>query len=118
VSPDTVSQDVYHQIADILLDLEMQLRAQSLWAFEPPPFERLQSQEPFCLDTLDFPAWLQFVLIPRMSILIEAGAALPKTSQITPMAEEYFRGLTLNGAEICSILERFDLVIALYADDE
>ncbi len=113
-----MTQGVYHQIADVLLELEMQMRAQGLWSKERPSAERLASVEPFCIDTLNFTEWLQFIFLPRMSLLVEAGADLPPVSQIAPLAEEYFKSIAADGARICQLLEQFDLIVAIYAEPD
>lgn len=51
------------------------------------------SQQPFCLDTMSFSQWLQFVFIPRMQSLLDSNSELPQLPRgqgISPMAEEYF----------------------------
>ena len=98
----------YISLAEQLINLECVLRQQRLWADEEPSSEALASQQPFCIDTLTFPEWLQFVFLPRMQILVETKAALPEKSDIAPMAEEYFKGLPLSGTEMVSILRKID----------
>ena len=108
-----VKPDVYAQMTDILLEVERHLRELSLWADAPPPAERLISTEPFCVDTLSFPEWLQFIFLPRMSAIIAAQMPLPSKSQIATMAEEYFRGLAVDSSKLHEVLLRFDQWISL-----
>lgn len=82
---------IYNDIADQLLSLEMELRRLDLWRSEPPPPEALASTEPFCVDTLTLPEWLQFIFIPRMGQLIWAEQPLPHQCGIAPIAEEFFK---------------------------
>lgn len=84
-------QSIYSDVADQLLQLEVELRRLDLWQAEPPPAEALASREPFCVDTLSLPQWLQFVFLPRMSELVERGQPLPRQCGIAPIAEEYFK---------------------------
>lgn len=76
------------RLADALLAVEMELRRLHLWTPVAPSAEALASPEPFCHDTLSLPEWLQFVCLPRMAGLVEAGAALPEVCAIRPLAEE------------------------------
>jgi uncharacterized protein YqcC (DUF446 family) len=84
-------QSIYLEVSDQLLQLEMELRRQDLWQAEPPAPEALASTEPFCVDTLTLPQWLQFIFLPRMSQLIELEQPLPRQCGIAPVAEEFFR---------------------------
>lgn len=85
----------YARLADAVLEIEREMRLLSLWipedSDEVPSEEDLASTQPFCIDTLEFPQWVQFVLLVRVRRLIETGADLPEKSDIAPMAEEYFR---------------------------
>ena len=81
-----MSPHIYAQLTDILSDVERQLRVLSLWAEDEPSAEQLASIEPFCIDTLSFPQWLQFVFLPRIRFLLDARQPLPAKSQISPMA--------------------------------
>jgi uncharacterized protein YqcC (DUF446 family) len=76
------------RLADALLAVEMELRRLGLWSAEAPSTEALASETPFCHDTLTLPEWLQFVCLPRMAGLVEAGAPLPEVCAIRPLAEE------------------------------
>ncbi|MEZ5525571.1 MAG: YqcC family protein [Pseudomonadales bacterium] len=101
----------YSQLADIILELEAALRACALWEPAPPPPEALMSCEPFCIDTLRFSQWLQFVFITRIKLIIETQAPLPEQSGIVPIAEESFRQVSFNPNRIISVLARFDMLI-------
>lgn len=83
------------KVAELLIDVEASLRQMNLWQDEPPPAEALASTQPFCIDTLGFDQWLQFIFLPTMYQLIENGQTLPTECAIAPMAEEYFRGSEL-----------------------
>lgn len=82
---------IYHNVASLLIDIEAELRRLDLWDTEPPAEEALQSTEPFCIDTLDFHQWLQFVFLPRMYWIVEECGDLPPNCAIAPMAEEVYR---------------------------
>ncbi len=92
-------------LGSLLIDLECEMRSLQLWVEETPSPEALQSKEPFCIDTLNFDQWLQFVFLPTLHFLLESDAELPEECSVTPMAEEYF-GSTAPG--VLSSLLRID----------
>lgn len=100
---------IHAECAQIVLEIEAQLRVAGLWEKQDPDAQALQSTEPFCIDTLRFSQWLQFVFIRRLVVLIESGADLPSSCAITPMAEESFRGMGLtNESVLLGAIERMD----------
>lgn len=101
----------FSALADQLLQVERELRMLGLWAAEPPSAEALASQQPFCVDTLDFEAWLQWIFLPRMKQLLDAGGPLPTASGIRPMAEECFSGRETEMRALLAALEDFDRLI-------
>ncbi len=106
--------DKHIAVADILMDIEKELRELSLWEAESPPAEALESQQPFAVDTLAFHQWLQFIFIPRMYVLVEERATLPTHCDIAPMAEEYFRPQPqLNSELLITQLYRMDRLLSV-----
>lgn len=83
------------QVAALLIDIEAELRRLKLWQDEMPSPQALASTEPFCVDTLSFTQWLQFIFLPAMHQLIESKTVLPTACGVAPMAEQYFSGLGL-----------------------
>lgn len=100
------------QVADCLLRIERELRRLQLWEQERPPLEAFASTEPFCIDTLAFTQWLQFVFLERMAVMIENGQSLPAVSGIAPMAEEYFRGQEQSCQGLINELEAVDRLLS------
>lgn len=86
-----MASDKYRQIAELLFQVEVQLRQLNYWQDAFPPAEALSSELPFSCDTLAFHQWLQFIFLPRMHTLIECTAPLPTICAIAPYAEEYFK---------------------------
>jgi uncharacterized protein YqcC (DUF446 family) len=80
-----------YQVADRLLAIELQLRQMNCWQSEPLAAEKYLSCEPFCLDTMSFEQWLQFVLLAKLKQLLENDQPLPTVSGVAPMAEEHYR---------------------------
>ncbi|MGO1502243.1 MAG: YqcC family protein [Marinobacter sp.] len=108
----TDSSDVTGQIADCLLDIEMALRQLGMWESERPHEDAFQSTEPFCIDTLAFTQWVQFVFLERMKLIIENDHPLPAVSGIAPMAEEYFRGRPESGQQLIREFEAVDQLLS------
>lgn len=100
------------QVAELLIDIEAGLRQLGLWERQSPPAEALASTEPFCIDTLTLPQWLQFIFLPTLYRLLEEDERLPGRCGIAPMAEEYFRGTGLPGAGLEQTLRRMDEVLS------
>lgn len=76
---------------EVCLDsIEHELRTLGWWEQAPPSAQALSSSEPFCVDTLTFVQWLQWIFVPRMRALLEAKAALPQRSAIADMADVVF----------------------------
>ncbi len=88
--------------------LEDELRDLSLWSAAPPSLEALASGEPFCVDTLGFDQWLQWLFIPRMADMVAAGNSVPGNCNIHAMGEEVFAHLGRRGHRLLSVLARVD----------
>lgn len=99
-------------VAEILIDIEKELRELQLWEYESPSEDALASTQPFAIDTLTFPQWLQFIFIPRLYMMVEQRMPLPRVSGVKPMAEEYFKVLNLNSAALILHLERMDNLLS------
>jgi uncharacterized protein YqcC (DUF446 family) len=99
------------QIAGQLLQIEAELRQLGWWAQSPPDARALASQEPFCVDTLDFAEWLQWVFLPRMHSIIEHDQPLPAASAICEMAEVRFREQLREVRQLLELLRAFDRLI-------
>jgi uncharacterized protein YqcC (DUF446 family) len=100
------------EMASLLIDLEAVLRQQGLWQAAAPSPEALQSTQPFCIDTLEFPQWLQFVLLPRFQALVDVRAPLPPDCGIAPMAEVWAAEARFGASELVAVLRRIDAVCA------
>ena len=103
------------EVADSLIRIEAELRRLGLWSATPPPAAALRSQLPFCIDTLEFEQWLQWVFLPRFWALLEKDAPLPNHSGIAPMAEVWFEQKGLRAGELISLLRAFDRLLEVDA---
>ncbi len=99
-------------VADQLLLVERELRLMGVWSMTAPDAQALASCEPFCVDTLAFDQWLQWVFLPRMKIILETGEALPAVSGILAMAEMVYGERAAHAAGLLAALARFDRLIS------
>ena len=103
---------MHTQIVEVLIDIEAQLRQLGQWDKVSPTAQALASEQPFCVDTLTLPQWLQFVFLPILAGMLEEGQTLPERCGIAPMAEEYFRGTGLGSSELVAALFRIDELLS------
>jgi len=101
----------FPQIAEQLLLIERELRVLGMWKAVPPSDEDLSSSEPFCVDTLDFDQWLQWIFLPRMKTILEQDLALPNASGILEMAEMIYASRLGEFRTLLSLLAQFDRLI-------
>jgi uncharacterized protein YqcC (DUF446 family) len=97
-----------HQLADLLLEIEAEMRRLHLWEATPPPDAALQSLVPFCHDTLRLEQWLQWVFLPKMKRVVESEEGCPSSSEIAPLAEYRFAQLELPTTHLLALIEQFD----------
>ncbi len=100
-----------HDLAHCLLEVEAELRKLEWWSEQAPQPAALASREPFCVDTLAFEQWLQWVFLPRMHALIEENGALPQRSAITEMAEIAYMEIPGKTATLRRHLKRIDRLL-------
>lgn len=98
-------------VAELLIDIEKELRELRLWDSEMISEEALASEQPFAVDTMTFPQWLQFIFLPRMYFIIEQQLQLPGNCGISPMAEEYFSVLNLPSLPLIEHLQKIDALL-------
>jgi uncharacterized protein YqcC (DUF446 family) len=101
----------YLLVAGLLGELTAELQRLERWQAEHPGAEALASELPFCVDTLSFDQWLQFVLIPRMEQLVLLQAPLPTSVSLYPMASEAYKDELAEVAGLLRLIGRFDLLL-------
>ena len=107
--------DSPNRIADILLEVEATLRSNGLWDARQPACSALHSTQPFCLDTLRFEQWLQWVFLPRMKHTLEDTRPLPEKSGIFVYAREYLLKNEASTNSLLTLMKRFDDLIHIHA---
>lgn len=103
----------WHALADALLALETELRDLGLWSGERPELAQLNSLAPFCVDTLGFEQWLQWVFIPRMVVMVNQQNSLPAECNVHPMAEEVFSHLGRRKQGLLMTIKEVDRLASL-----
>jgi len=101
----------HHALAEVLLKIEAEMRECSLWSSETPTDEALKSIHPFCVDTMPFTEWLQFIFVPKMKEVIEQGCWLPSSGDISIMAEESFYTYPVNTNNLLNLLIECDEIL-------
>ena len=107
--------DIPNRIADVLLEVEASLRIHGKWDEQKPPEKALNSGIPFCLDTLSFEQWLQWIFLPRMKTTIEQTLPLPLKSGIYEYAEDCLQKSDPSTDQLLTLLKRFDDLISIEA---
>lgn len=100
-----------HAVAEQLLLIEREIRVLNLWQEVSPSEWALASDAPFGVDRLTFSEWLQWVFLPRMKQLIEAGASLPQGSAISAMGEVVYRESLDEKRALISALKAMDILL-------
>lgn len=100
--------NIHVAVAEVLIDIEKELRELQLWDDEMISEAALASEQPFAIDTMTFPQWLQFIFLPRMYFMIEQQMQLPGNCGIAPMAEQYFSVLGMPSSALIRHLQNID----------
>ncbi len=106
--------DILNPIADVLLEVEADLRRHGKWD-ECKPDDRYlsSSSSPFCLDMLKFEQWLQWIFLPRMKDTLEQTKPLPAQSAIFEYAEECLHKDDPSTNSLLKQLKIFDELISI-----
>ncbi|WP_298220118.1 YqcC family protein [Halothiobacillus sp.] len=83
---------------------------------ERPNDIALASTAPFCFDTLEFHAWLEWVFLPRMQQTIEQELNLAAPCNIAPLAEYQFATYAEPTHHLLALLAELDTQINAYFD--
>lgn len=79
------------QLAALIDRLELVMKQLELWCSEQPSEQALASQQPFAIDTLEPQAWLQWVFIRRIRVMLEQKQPLPSGFSLSPYFEECWK---------------------------
>lgn len=99
-------------VQQLLDDINQEMIRLDIWQSTQPSKEALASEEPFCCDTLSFSQWLEFVLLPKMTMLIDSNMALPNEFEILPMALESWKNEQQDMSILITLIEKLDAQFA------
>ncbi|PKH05752.1 hypothetical protein CXF93_16060 [Moritella sp. Urea-trap-13] len=102
---------VYLQAQQLLAAIEAELKHSLLWNEVKPSAEALASTTPFCIDTMSFADWLQFIFLVKMKQLVVMQMPLPENMAIQPMAEEAFKPVAADTRELLALILSFDQLL-------
>lgn len=106
-----MSVGVRNQLMLLLADLENELQQLGWWQQQSPSDQALQSEQPFCVDTLEFAQWLQWVFVPRMRSIVASDHPLPTQCGIHQMAEVAYREKLGSVTNLLICLKHIDTTI-------
>lgn len=78
------------EVAGKILEIEEEMKRLGLWQDGPLREEQYEFRQAFAADTMTFAQWLQFVLIPKVKGIIEAGGEFPARSEVGAKAFREF----------------------------
>jgi len=95
-------------VQKVLDDINQEMVRLDLWQSTQPSKEALNSEQPFCCDTLSFNQWLEFILLPKMTMLIDSNLPLPQDFEILPMAQESWKNESTDFSTLLILIEQLD----------
>jgi uncharacterized protein YqcC (DUF446 family) len=63
-----------------------------MWQAQPLDAEQYEFHQPFGADTMTFSQWLQFVLVPRVELVVNSLSTFPSNSNVGTQAIREFDG--------------------------
>ncbi len=103
----------HQQISATLRLVTAEMQRQGLWQDQPPATEKLSSKLPFCVDSLTFVEWLQWVMFPKLVAVIETRAKLPAASNMAVMAVQAFKTESADTNALLSLITQLDKDLTL-----
>lgn len=102
-------------LSSLCESIEAEMRRLDIWANEPPGAAALQSQAPFCHDTLGFAEWMQWIFLPRVNEVLGGRRQMPQHSNIHAYAEEVLRNSGHDAQQLLFLIRSFDEVVVTLA---
>lgn len=99
-------------IADLMLQLECELRSHGLWEEGLPSTEQMMSSEPFSCDVMPLQQWLQWVFLPRMKAIVESDCDLPHACNISVYAQDTIAKLDMDTHSIVELIKAVDVALS------
>ena len=102
----------HKKVEILIIKLEQTLREAQLWSSSVPSIDALNSKLPFALDLMLFEEWLQFIFIPKISVIVSNKSRLPDNLKLLPMAQQSI-GVANNPFGVIEVIKQIDLVFDL-----
>lgn len=99
---------MHQAVKELLIKIEQEMKRQGCWNPAPPPVQRLSSCEPFCMDTLSFTEWLQWVYLARLTAIVDSHGSLPTGAQVRPYAEEALKAAGFESRRLLVLIRQLD----------
>ena len=87
--------------------IEAEMKRIGIWQEKPIEPERLECKQAFCMDTMSFSQWLQFILLPRVKGIIAEKGQFPSGSMVAVQATREFDGF-YEASDLIGLLYEFD----------
>lgn len=100
------------QVADLMLQLECELRTHGLWEGRLPSTAEMMSTEPFACDVMPLQQWLQWIFLPRMKAIVESDADLPHACNISVYAEDTIAKLEVDTHSVEVLIKAMDQLLS------
>jgi uncharacterized protein YqcC (DUF446 family) len=88
----TVLLDQYAAVSAKLAAIKQAMRANGTWQAQPLEAEQYEFHQAFGADTMTFSQWLQFVLVPRVELVLSSRSTFPSNSSVGTKAIREFDG--------------------------
>lgn len=98
----------HNKLLEVLNAISKEMTLKGLWQSTAPSNEALSSTQPFCVDTLTFCEWMQWIMLPKLEKMAKSGAALPSKSDMFSMAEEAFKRVEVDTKMLLSLVLKLD----------
>ena len=95
-------------IAQTLSSITKEMQHLGLWHDTAPSKQKLASKLPFCVDTLTFCEWLQWVMFPKLFVIIETKAQLPSKSNMSVMAQQALKAEDADTQQLLKLITQLD----------
>ena len=82
--------DQYAAVSVKLATIKQAMRADGMWQAQPLEAEQYEFHQAFGADTMTFSQWLQFVLVPRVELVLSSRSTLPSNSSVGTKAIREF----------------------------
>jgi uncharacterized protein YqcC (DUF446 family) len=91
-------------------EIEAELKLLRRWNTSPLPPEKFENMGAFGCNTMSFEQWIQFVLLPRIHLIVRDKDSFPQGSMLGPYAIRVFDG-DLESSRLHDLLYELDEIV-------